>query len=214
MSTSESYYDYTPSVAAAGIFVALFSITGLVHLYKTVTTRTWFCIPLVVGALCTSVRSEEDQRKHSHTLSHPCILPLQNHPTSLPNYQPTNQPTTPKHALTLPTSRNNRLLRPRPRKIILNIPPSLHNAIPAHPPRPHSLRRNRLRLPRPHHPRSLRRNRLRLPRPHHPRHTFPFLQPNPDDMANQALRRRRRAVFSGPSRWRWCAGEYQDGVWG
>ncbi|CAG5156285.1 uncharacterized protein ALTATR162_LOCUS4083 [Alternaria atra] len=51
MSERKSYYKYVPSVAAAGIFVALFAALAVFHLFKTLKTRTWFCIPLVVGAI-------------------------------------------------------------------------------------------------------------------------------------------------------------------
>ncbi|KAH7371931.1 RTA1 like protein-domain-containing protein [Pyrenochaeta sp. MPI-SDFR-AT-0127] len=51
MAEEESYYKYVPSVAAAGIFVALFAILAVFHLYRTIKTRTWFCIPFVVGAV-------------------------------------------------------------------------------------------------------------------------------------------------------------------
>jgi hypothetical protein len=52
MSERKPYYKYVPSVAAAGIFVALFAALAVFHLFKTLKTRTWFCIPLVVGAIC------------------------------------------------------------------------------------------------------------------------------------------------------------------
>lgn len=51
MAEKESYYDYEPSVAAAGIFVAIFAILGVIHFYQTIRTRTWFCIPFGLGAL-------------------------------------------------------------------------------------------------------------------------------------------------------------------
>jgi hypothetical protein len=52
MSERKSYYKYVPSVAAAGIFVALFAALAGFHLFRTLKTRTWFCIPLVLGAVC------------------------------------------------------------------------------------------------------------------------------------------------------------------
>ncbi|CAK1358836.1 unnamed protein product [Cercospora beticola] len=48
MAEKESYYDYEPSVAAAGIFVAIFAILGVMQTFRT---RTWFCIPFGLGAL-------------------------------------------------------------------------------------------------------------------------------------------------------------------
>ncbi|KAG0647859.1 rtm1 [Hyphodiscus hymeniophilus] len=45
------YYHYNPSLAAAAIFTVLFSLTSLLHLYQLIRARTWYFIPLVVGAI-------------------------------------------------------------------------------------------------------------------------------------------------------------------
>ncbi|KAH7086065.1 RTA1 like protein-domain-containing protein [Paraphoma chrysanthemicola] len=51
MAEEESNYKYVPSVAAAGIFIVLFIILFIIHLVRLVKTRTWFCIPFLIGAL-------------------------------------------------------------------------------------------------------------------------------------------------------------------
>lgn len=51
-------YYYTPSTAAAGIFIALFGLSTLYHFYQLLRTRTWFMIPFLIGGL----------RKLSHRL--------------------------------------------------------------------------------------------------------------------------------------------------
>ncbi|KAE8146728.1 RTA1 like protein-domain-containing protein [Aspergillus avenaceus] len=43
-------YHYHPSKVAAILFVALFSTLSLLHTYHMLRTRTWFFIPLVLGA--------------------------------------------------------------------------------------------------------------------------------------------------------------------
>ncbi|KAF2794167.1 RTA1-domain-containing protein [Melanomma pulvis-pyrius CBS 109.77] len=47
----DSPYEFYPSVPAAAIVSGLFCIPLGWHLYKILTTRTWFCIPFVIGAL-------------------------------------------------------------------------------------------------------------------------------------------------------------------
>tara|TARA_R110002003_G_scaffold112_13_gene9654 strand:+ start:2221 stop:2454 length:234 start_codon:yes stop_codon:yes gene_type:complete len=51
MAEEESNYAYVPSVAAAGIFIALFIILFIMYSIRLVKTRTWFCIPFLIGAL-------------------------------------------------------------------------------------------------------------------------------------------------------------------
>lgn len=47
-------YFYPPSLPAAIIFVILFGVAAMLHFYQMVRTRTWFMIPFVLGASCTS----------------------------------------------------------------------------------------------------------------------------------------------------------------
>lgn len=46
-----TFYYYTPSGAAGGIFVALFALSTLIHLYQLLRTRTWFMIPFAIGGI-------------------------------------------------------------------------------------------------------------------------------------------------------------------
>jgi hypothetical protein len=45
-------YYYNPSLAAAGIFVACFSVTFILHFFQMIRFRTWYFFPLVVGSAC------------------------------------------------------------------------------------------------------------------------------------------------------------------
>jgi len=49
------YYRYTPSMAAAIIFVIAFFIITTIHIYQMVRTRTWFMIAFCVGGLFETV---------------------------------------------------------------------------------------------------------------------------------------------------------------
>ena len=44
-------WSYTPSLPGNVIATLAFAILALLHTYKLLKNRTWFCIPLVVGAL-------------------------------------------------------------------------------------------------------------------------------------------------------------------
>ena len=48
------YYYYSPSMAAAIIFIALFGITTAMHSAQMVRGRTWLMIPFLIGGVCTS----------------------------------------------------------------------------------------------------------------------------------------------------------------
>lgn len=45
-------YRYYPSQVASIIFVVLFGLTTMLHLFQLVKKRTWYFIPLVVGGAC------------------------------------------------------------------------------------------------------------------------------------------------------------------
>ncbi|KAI1458577.1 RTA1 like protein [Annulohypoxylon moriforme] len=49
------FYRYQPSMAAAVIFIILFAISSLVHIYMLVRKRTWYFIPFVIGCLFETV---------------------------------------------------------------------------------------------------------------------------------------------------------------
>ncbi|PYH54530.1 RTA1 domain-containing protein [Aspergillus niger CBS 101883] len=48
-------YYYTPSAAAAGIFVVLFGISTVLHFLQLVRTRTWFMIPFFIGGILETI---------------------------------------------------------------------------------------------------------------------------------------------------------------
>ncbi|KAL3478486.1 RTA1 like protein-domain-containing protein [Aspergillus californicus] len=52
---SFTFYYYTPSAAAAGIFVGLFGVSTLLHFYQLVRTRTWFMIPFAIGGVMETI---------------------------------------------------------------------------------------------------------------------------------------------------------------
>jgi hypothetical protein len=45
-------YRYTPSVAAAVIFIILFIITTIFHLWQLIKSRSWYFIAFVLGGIC------------------------------------------------------------------------------------------------------------------------------------------------------------------
>lgn len=58
MAENESLYSYVPSVAAAGIFIAIFLVLLIVHVFRIIRTHTWFCIPFIIGTICRSATSD------------------------------------------------------------------------------------------------------------------------------------------------------------
>jgi hypothetical protein len=52
--TAFVFYHYQPSMAAAALFVALFGIVTVAHVYQMFRSRTWFMIPFVIGGFCKS----------------------------------------------------------------------------------------------------------------------------------------------------------------
>lgn len=45
-------YNYDPSAVAAIIFVVLFGLTTLVHIFQMIRSRSWFFIPFIIGGIC------------------------------------------------------------------------------------------------------------------------------------------------------------------
>jgi hypothetical protein len=45
-------FRYDPSLAAAIIFIIVFTLTSTFHMYQMVSTRTWYLIPMVIGGFC------------------------------------------------------------------------------------------------------------------------------------------------------------------
>lgn len=48
-------YRYIPSVAAAVIFIVLFVLTTLYHIYQLTKSRSWYFIAFVLGGICKSL---------------------------------------------------------------------------------------------------------------------------------------------------------------
>ncbi|KAJ5129942.1 uncharacterized protein N7515_005981 [Penicillium bovifimosum] len=50
-----TFYYYTPSGPAAGIFVGLFGLSTVLHFYQLLRTRTWFMIPFLIGGAMETI---------------------------------------------------------------------------------------------------------------------------------------------------------------
>jgi hypothetical protein len=46
-------YRYHPTKVGATIFIILFSLTTLFHVFQIFKKRTWYFIPLLIGGICT-----------------------------------------------------------------------------------------------------------------------------------------------------------------
>jgi len=51
----KDFYGYDPSIAAASTTIVVFAILTALHLYRLLRTRTWFCLPFTIGALCMRI---------------------------------------------------------------------------------------------------------------------------------------------------------------
>ncbi|KAF0324329.1 RTM1 protein [Colletotrichum asianum] len=49
------FYHYEPSMVAAVIFIGVFGLSGLLHIWQLVRARTWYFIPFVIGCLFEAV---------------------------------------------------------------------------------------------------------------------------------------------------------------
>jgi len=49
------YYHYSPSMAAAIIFVILFGVATSLHFYQMFRSRTWFLVPFVIGGIFETI---------------------------------------------------------------------------------------------------------------------------------------------------------------
>ena len=45
-------YRYTPSLAAAIIFIILFVVISVYHLYQVIRMRSWYFLVFVAGGIC------------------------------------------------------------------------------------------------------------------------------------------------------------------
>jgi len=48
-------YHYKPSLAAAILFLVMFTMTTSLHIYQVIRTRTWFFIAFCCGGLCETI---------------------------------------------------------------------------------------------------------------------------------------------------------------
>ncbi|KAM6505822.1 hypothetical protein FSOLCH5_013998 [Fusarium solani] len=46
-----TFYNYDPSLPAAAVFVILFALSTLVHIWQMFKSRTWYFIPFLIGCL-------------------------------------------------------------------------------------------------------------------------------------------------------------------
>jgi len=51
MTEKFEHYHYTPSLIAATTFAAFFFLSSVYHVIQLIKTKTWYFIPLVIGAL-------------------------------------------------------------------------------------------------------------------------------------------------------------------
>ncbi|KAJ5203147.1 hypothetical protein N7449_005226 [Penicillium cf. viridicatum] len=64
-------YRYTPSIAAAAIFVALFIITTVLHLWQLIKSRSWCFIAFVLGGIFQIIGYIARALSHANTESVP-----------------------------------------------------------------------------------------------------------------------------------------------
>lgn len=65
-----NYYDYTPSLAAAVVFLILFgSVTGY-HVWLLLRNKTWFFIVFVLGGICQSLLCQIPSRAYTNVHQH------------------------------------------------------------------------------------------------------------------------------------------------
>ncbi|QSZ29512.1 hypothetical protein DSL72_004026 [Monilinia vaccinii-corymbosi] len=48
-------YHYEPSLAAAVVFVGLFGVSAILHIYQLITKRTWYFIPFVIAGIFETI---------------------------------------------------------------------------------------------------------------------------------------------------------------
>ncbi|KAI8932678.1 hypothetical protein NX059_010172 [Plenodomus lindquistii] len=62
-------WPYTPTVAAGAVAAVVMGILVCIHTLRLATKRTWYCIPLVIGAVCETVGYAARAAAHSDTLA-------------------------------------------------------------------------------------------------------------------------------------------------
>ncbi|KAK2761833.1 rta1 domain-containing protein [Colletotrichum kahawae] len=67
------FYHYEPSMVAAVIFIGVFGISGLLHIWQLIRSRTWYFIPFVIGCIFETVgylgRAMSSQEAPDYTLN-------------------------------------------------------------------------------------------------------------------------------------------------
>jgi len=63
-----SLYQYTPSVTAPIVLVALFAVTTGLHAFQLFRTRTWFFAAFLCGGFC------ESQQRHRYGVGRRLIM--------------------------------------------------------------------------------------------------------------------------------------------
>lgn len=64
-------WHYVPTIAAAIVFIVVFSLLTIGHAFRMFRHRMWFCIPIVIGGICKS------------HIQDPLVNPVQGWPTRL-----------------------------------------------------------------------------------------------------------------------------------
>lgn len=48
----DKHWNYNPSVPAAVVVTVIFAALTIFHVFRLFRTRTWFCLPLIIGGIC------------------------------------------------------------------------------------------------------------------------------------------------------------------
>jgi len=61
-------WHYIPNLPVAITFATLFALATIAHIHKMLRTQQYFCIPFILGALCTSPPSHPTHHLITNTL--------------------------------------------------------------------------------------------------------------------------------------------------
>jgi hypothetical protein len=64
-------WPYTPTIAAGVIAALVFIALTLLHTWKLIKNRTWFCVPFVIGGLAETIGYAARAAAHNNTVSTP-----------------------------------------------------------------------------------------------------------------------------------------------
>jgi hypothetical protein len=62
-------WPYTPTIAAGVIAALVFIVLTLLHTWKLIKNRTWFCIPFVIGGFAETIGYAARAAAHNDTVS-------------------------------------------------------------------------------------------------------------------------------------------------